>query len=126
MPKDAYLTYSEKEKEYVIVEADPGTQIVKEKMKETIEEALVLLERKIDLEEKGCYRVAKTEEENKILTGARDKANKYMQSEIVYNWNGNEVLVDAHMIHDWVIIDGNSVELDEEKIGEFVAEQAKK
>ena len=126
MPKDAYLTYSEKEKEYVIVEADPGTQIVKEKMKETIEEALVLLERKIDLEEKGCYRVAKTEEENKILTGARDKANKYMQSEIVYNWNGNEVLVDAHMIHDWVIIDGNSVKLDEEKIGEFIAEQAKK
>ena len=95
-------------------------------MKETIEEALVLLERKIDLEEKGCYRVAKTEEENKILTGARDKANKYMQSEIVYNWNGNEVLVDAHMIHDWVIIDGNSVKLDEEKIGEFIAEQAKK
>ena len=59
--------------------------------------------------------MAKTEEENKILTGARDKANKYMQSEIVYNRNGNEVLVDAHMIHDWVIIDGNSVELDEEK-----------
>lgn len=84
------------------------------------------MERKIDLEEKGCYRVAKTEEENKILTGARDKANKYMQSEIVYNWNGNEVLVDAHMIHDWVIIDGNSVELDEEKIGGFIAEQAKK
>ena len=126
MPKDAYLTYSEKEKEYVIVEADPGTQIVKVKMKETIEEALVLLERKIDLEEKGCYRVAKTEEENKILASARDKANKYMQSEIVYNWNGNEVLVDAHMIHDWVIIDGNSVKLDEEKLGEFIAEQAKK
>lgn len=126
MPKDAYITYSKNEKEYVIIEADPGTQITKDKLKETIEEALSLLKRKIDLEEKGCYRVAKEEEENKILADARDKANKYMQSEIVYNWNGNEVSVDADMIHEWVIIDENTVRLDEEKIGEFVAEQAKK
>lgn len=125
-PKDAYITYSNKEKEYVIVEADPGTQIEKEKTGKAIEEALEALERKIDLEEKGCYKVAKIEEENKILAGARDKANKYMQSEITYNWNGSEVFVDADMIHDWVIIDGNTVSLDEEKIGEFVTEQAKK
>lgn len=125
-PKDAYITYSNKEKEYVIVEADPGTQIEKEKTGKAIEEALEALERKIDLEEKGCYKVAKIEEENKILAGARDKANKYMQSEITYNWNGSEVFVDADMIHEWVIIDGNTVSLDEEKIGEFVTEQAKK
>lgn len=125
-PKDAYITYSNKEKEYVIVEADPGTQIEKEKTEKAIEEALEALERKIDLEEKGCYKVAKTEEENKILAGARDKANKYMQSEIIYNWNGSEVFVDADMIHEWVIIDGNTVRLDEEKIEEFVTEQAKK
>lgn len=125
-PKDAYITYSNKEKEYVIVEADPGTQIEKEKTEKAIEEALEALERKIDLEEKGCYKVAKIEEENKILAGAKDKANKYMQSEITYNWNGSEVFVDADMIHDWVIIDGNTVRLDEEKIGEFVAEQAQK
>jgi len=48
-PKDAYITYSNKEKEYVIVEADPGTQIEKERTKKTIEEALETLERKIDL-----------------------------------------------------------------------------
>lgn len=125
-PKDAYITYSNKEKEYVIVEADPGTQIEKEKTEKAIEEALEALERKIDLEEKGCYKVAKIEEENKILAGAKDKANKYMQPEITYNWNGSEVFVDADMIHDWVIIDGNTVRLDEEKIGEFVAEQAQK
>lgn len=109
----------------MIVEADPGTQIEKERTKKTIEEALETLERKIDLEEKGCYRVAKTEEENKILADARDKANKYMQSEITYNWNGSEVVVDGDLIHEWVIIDGNTVRLDEEKIGEFVTEQAK-
>ena len=125
-PKEAYITYSKKEKEYVIIEADPGTQVEKEKTKKVIEEALEALEQKIDLEEKGCYKVAKTEEENKILASARDKANKYIHSEITYNWNGSEVSVDEDLIHEWVIIDGHTVRLDEEKVGEFVTEQAKK
>ncbi len=76
-------------------------------MKETIEEASCIIGKKNRFGREGLLQSGKRRrKKNKILTGARDKANKYMQSEIVYNWNGNEVLVDAHMIHDWVIIDG--------------------
>lgn len=125
-PKDAYLTYLEKEKEYVIIEAEMGTELIKAKVEEAVKDAIALLETKVDLEEKECYKVAEIDEENNKLISVRDKANKYVQARIIYNWNGNEVVVDADIVHEWVIMDGNSVGLDEERVKEFVSEQAKK
>ncbi len=124
--KDAYLTYSEEEKEYVIVGADAGTEVVKSKVKETLKDALDALELKVDLEENGCYKTAKVEEDNEELVEVKDRANKYVNSKVIYDWNGNEVVVDADIIHNWIIIDDNQVSLDEEAIKDFVAEQAKK
>lgn len=124
--KDAYLIYSAEEEQYVIIEADPGTEVEKSKTAEEIKKALNGLDEKIDLEERECYKIKKTDEVNEELIGMRDKANTYVQAKIVYNWNGNEVIVDADSIHEWINIDGNKVILDEDKIKEFIAEQAKK
>ena len=80
----------------------------------------------MDLEENGCYKTAKVEEDNEELVEVKDRANKYVNSKVIYDWNGNEVVVDADIIHSWIIIDDNQVSLDEEAIKDFVAEQAKK
>ncbi len=127
-PNDAYLTYSEEEKEYIIVEADPGTEVLKGKTEEAVKEALDVLEPQLDLEEKGCYKEAEIEKKdgNDRLINIRDQANKYVKAKVVYDWNGNEVIVDEDIIHEWIIIDKSKVTLDEDKIKDFVAEQAKK
>ncbi len=125
-PNDAYLSYSEDEKVYTIVDADPGTEALKDKTQEALKEALDLLEPTVDIEKKGCYKEAQIKGEDEKLIDIRDKANKYVKAKIIYNWNGNEVIVDGDIIHEWIMIDGNKVWLDEEKVKEFVAEQAKK
>lgn len=124
--KDAYLTYSKEKKEFIIVDAELGTETIREKVEETVREALDSLEAKIDLEEKGCYKNAGINEGDDTLIAARDKANKYLRAEITYHWNGSDVIVDADTVNEWVIINGNSVTLDEEKVKDFISEQAKK
>lgn len=124
-PSDAYVTYSQKEKQFVIVGAKPGTEMIRERAEEVIRKALLSLEAKLDLEEMGCYKAADVDEGNESLKAALELANKYTSARIVYDWNGNEVLVNAEVICKWVSVDKNRVELDEEKIEEFVSEQAK-
>lgn len=123
-PKAAYLTYSENE--YIAIEAYPGTEILKDEIETAVREALALMESKIDLEAKGCYKVNIEEGIDEDLALARDEANQYVQSCITYRWNGNEVVVDGDVIHEWVKIEGNKVTLEEDLVKEFVAEQAKK
>ena len=125
-PKEAYLKYSENEKEYIVIEADPGTEISQDVTETVVREALTLMTPKIDLEEKGCYKVEMTEGIDKDLVRARDEANRYVQSCITYRWNENEVVVDGDIIHEWIEIDGSEVILNEDLVKEFVADQAKK
>lgn len=51
--------------------------------------------------------------------------NKWVSAQITYDWNGNKVVVDGDTIHEWIQTDNKDPQLDEEAIGEFVAEQAK-
>ncbi|NLL75679.1 MAG: L,D-transpeptidase family protein [Clostridiales bacterium] len=125
-PSDAYITYSAEEKCYVVAGSSPGTAIIKEKAVQAIKEAIDNMEETVNLEEKGCYKVAAIDEDNEELNKMADQANKYISAEITYNWNGGLVAVDADVICEWVNIEKNKVTLDEEKIKEFVAEQAKK
>ncbi|MDE7013785.1 MAG: L,D-transpeptidase/peptidoglycan binding protein [Kineothrix sp.] len=125
-PKAAYLTYSKEEKQYMVTEAEPGTEILQDKTEEVVRDALVSMETKLDLEEKGCYKVKKEDGIDEGLASARDEANQYVQSCITYRWNGNEVVVDGDIIHKWVKVEGDEVSLDEDSVKEFVSEQAKK
>lgn len=125
-PKEAYLEYSEKEKQYVVIDAEPGTEILRDEAEKAVRDALASMETKLDLEEEECYKVKGTEGTDESLARARDKANRYVQSCITYRWNGNEVVVDGDIIHEWVKVEGNKVSLDEDSIKEFVLEQAQK
>lgn len=123
-PRDAYITYSEEEAQYVIVDASPGTEMIKEKAEKEIKEALSALSPALDLEDTGCYKEAEVDGENEKLKAALELANQYISAQITYDWNGNEILVDAELILKWVSVDGSEVELDEKAIEKFVARQS--
>ncbi len=123
-PRDAYITYEEEEGQYVIMDARPGTEVIKEKAKEKIEEALLTLHADLDLEESGCYKEADMDEGDEHLRAALEQANRYVSARIVYDWNGNEVLVDGETIRKWMSVEKDKVELDEDAVGEFVEEQS--
>ena len=123
-PRDAYITYSEEEEQYIIVDAKAGTEIIKEKAETEIQEALLALDSSLDLEEAGCYKVAELDGENGELNAALELANQYISARIIYDWNGNEVIVDASVIRKWISVEKDVVELDEKKIGKFLTRQA--
>lgn len=124
-PSDAYIYFSAETDRYEVVDGNPGTEIEKEKAYTAIKEALESLTLTVNLEEKGCYRYNAVSEETTGLRLAAETANKYLSANIRYNWNGNEVTVDADTIHEWIQVDKTQIYLDGEKISSFVAEQAK-
>ncbi len=125
-PNDAYLSYSAQAEEYIIIEATPGTEIIEDKVVKAITDAIGNLEDKINLEDSGCYKKAAIDSNSKEILEAAEVANKYINTHIIYDWNGSEVIVDAGVIDQWITIEKDIVSLDEEKIKEFVSEQAKK
>lgn len=123
-PSDAYLTYSSEGKCYIVVDSSPGTDIVKEKTAQVIKEAINRMEFSVYLDEKDCYRYAEVNADDKTLNELAVQANKYISANIIYNWNGSDVVVDGDVISGWIVITKDSATLDEEKIREFVTEQA--
>lgn len=125
-PIDAYITYEEEEGKYVIIDARPGTEMIKDKAEENIAEALLALHTNLDLEEAGCYKEADVKADDEHLGAALEQANRYTSAQIVYDWNGNEILVDKETICKWVRVKKDKVELDEEAVEKFVEKQADK
>lgn len=123
-PRDAYIHYSEEDGEYVIVDADQGTELMKEGAVAEIEKAILSLEPDLDLDELGCYMPAELDENSEKLREALELANQYISAKITYDWNGSEVVVDADRIRRWVKIEKDKVELDEKAIKKFVARQS--
>lgn len=124
-PNAAYISYFEEEKKYTVVKSSPGTEIIKGRTEEVIKDAVRNMERKINLEEMECYKFPLAIEEDEILKKLADQANQYVSAKITYNWNGSNVIVDADLISEWVVLEKNKVSLDEEKIREFVVERSK-
>lgn len=125
-PSDAYLSFSEEKRQYEVVEGSPGTELEKDRTAEVIKDALDHLVSTVDLEQENCYKNAAVTGDDPSLQMAAETANQYLAAHIVYNWNGNEVTVDADTIQDWIQVEKGSVTLKEEKIDDFVSEQAKK
>lgn len=125
-PEDAYISeYSEKTKTYEIVPETLGTKLDMNLVDGVVSTAIMAGDTTVDLEEQGCYETAKVAAEDAALVKACDTMNKWVSAEIIYDWNGNKVVVDGDTIHEWIQADDKDPQLNEEAIAEFVAEQAK-
>ena len=55
------------------------------------------------------------------IVNANETLNKYLSSNITYNYAGITQVLDRSIIKDWIIIDGNfQVTLDETKVRKYV------
>lgn len=125
-PENAYISdYSEKTKSYEIVPETLGTELDTNLVESVVSTAIMAGTDTVDLEAQGCYMAAKVTSDDKTLVKACDTVNKWVSAQITYNWNDNQVVVDADMISKWIQLDDKTPALDEDAIAEFVAEQAK-
>ena len=125
-PKDAYIgAYNPSTGAYELMEEYPGTVIIKDSFVDAVKGALTSLDQRLDLNQVDCYKNPVKCSDDKKLNRLLNTLNKYVGSKIIYDWNGDEVVLDEQTISKWLSIDKNKVVLDEILLEEWVTEQAK-
>ncbi len=124
-PQNAYIDeYSEELGVYEIVPETHGTEMDVEDVIQLIADAVARQEERLDLEEYSCYTEAAVKQDDRKLTNAVDTVNKWLGTKVTYDWNGTKVNLDYMTLHEWITMEDGTPVLDEEKVGEFVKEQA--
>lgn len=123
LPLDAHIgEYSDEMAEYEIISEVQGTQLDMDVVKEQIKNAVLIHNESINLDELGCYKEAKVTAEDEKLKNAVATANRWLKTKVTYDWVGTEVILDKELIHEWISFRGNEAVLDEEAVGQFIAE----
>ncbi len=120
-PKAAYPAYKEDSGEFRIVEEEIGTLIEKDIIIEEIRNALVSDIKNLDLEEAGCYVKPAFYSTDTAVVEANEKMNKYISTELTYDFGYTNVKVEKDEIAKWLKADKDSnVVIDEDKVGDYV------
>ena len=122
-PVDATVSDYDKKDGYTLVESVPGTAIDKPSLKENIEKALYGLADTYQITEGNGYLAPKIANDDEKLLAAIETMNKYAGSEIDYEIGSEKETLDINTFADWLSINDNEkVEIDEEKVADYVAE----
>ncbi len=120
-PKAAYPAYVEEEGEFRIVEEKLGTLIEKDIIIEEIRNALLSDRRNLNLDEAGCYVKPAFYSVDTAVVEANEKMNKYLSTELTYDFGYTKVKVEKAEIAKWLKVDKESnVIIDEDKVGDYV------
>ena len=128
-PTDAYIgEYSEETGTYEIIPESVGTKLNVNAAISCVEAAIIgdssETSARVNLVEQGCYEEPEITSDDKKLVENVNTINKWLGTEITYNWNESEVIVDTSVIKDWVSFENGKPVLDEEAVAEFVKENA--
>ncbi|MBQ2803154.1 MAG: L,D-transpeptidase/peptidoglycan binding protein, partial [Lachnospiraceae bacterium] len=124
-PKDAYIGgYEEQKNAYVLIPETKGSKLKMRKVRKYIKEAVCAMETSIDLEVLGCYVEAYITSEDKTLLRNWNQINTWLKTQITYDWNSFEVVLDNDTLKDWIWLEGGIPVLDEEAVAEFVRQNA--
>ena len=128
-PKDAYIgEYSEQIGGYEIVPEVRGTKFDVEAAISCVKAAVMgnsaATSVQVNLEEQGCYQEPVITADDKKLQKNVQKINQWLGTEILYDWNGSQVVVDSSVIKDWASFEEGEPKLDEEAVAAFVNEKA--
>lgn len=122
-PVDATVSDYDKKDGYTLVESVSGTAIDKPVLKENIEKALYGLADTYQITEGKGYLAPKIANDDEKLLAAIDTMNKYAGSEIDYEIGSEKETLDINTFADWLSVNDNEkVEIDEEKVADYVAE----
>lgn len=127
-PQDAYISeYKEALKGCEIIPEVEGTQIDTNAAVLSICSAITGGAEKVDLEEHGCYALPEITATDEKLIEEWKIRNQWLGTEITYDWNTSEVVVDGSIVQEWIVKEEDgSLSLDESAVAAFVAEKASK
>lgn len=125
LPQDAHLSDYIPETGYEIVPETEGTALDEEKTMEAVACCVAALAPSLNLEEMGCYKKPAVSSQDEALVRERDARNRYVNLTVTYTFGEQSQILDGSQIHQWLSWDGESVQVDETAVSEFVSNLAK-
>lgn len=126
-PADAYISeYKEEVKGCEIIPEVAGTQLDADATIAAIKSVILAGGDRVDLVEQNCYAMPAVVSTDSKLISKWETMNKWLGTEICYDWNTFEVVVDGSVIEPWIIQEDDKILIDEEAVAAFVAENASK
>ncbi len=124
-PENATLSFNGTS--YDIIPEKEGNKLNFERVKEVVKQAIEKSDRVVNLEESGCYEMAKFTEESPEIIKAQEAFNEYLQADITYLFGMQEEKVDAELISSWLeFTSQGEALLNEDKVRGYIRELDKK
>lgn len=118
-PVNAYVSdYGENG--YEIIPEEQGSTINESIFRMALEDAVRTLQDQLDLDQAGCYKTPAVTSEAQSLITLSDRLNKYTGAVITYDLGDKTEVLDGSVTSQWMVINGNSVSIDEEAVAEYV------
>ena len=109
---------------YTVIAEDLGSKLDKDAVYDAVETAVGSLIETLDLDEADCYVKPEIYSDNEELNEKVNNLNKYVITNLTYDFGSEREVLDGNVIKDWLIVDGTSVSLDQAKVKEYVASLA--
>ena len=120
-PENAYIGgYSTEAGAYVITPEYVGTTVDMDILLSSVENAVSEHSPVLDLDAAGCYTEAEVKSDDEELAKELSVLNKYQDTVVTYDLCGEYYDIDFDLIHDWMVVSGNSVSIDKDKVQQFV------
>ena len=106
---------------YEIIPEVEGNQLDREKVKNCIMEAIDSGKTEMNLEELGCYLKPSIYQDDESLIAERDILNKYIGTNLTYDFGDRTETVNAAVVEGWLVKDEDGQwTIDETKVEEYV------
>lgn len=116
-----------KDTEFVVIPEVIGTQIDVEKFCKEVEQAVSGFLPALNLAEKECYLKPRFLEDSEQVIAAKDAMNSYLGANITYDFHPYTEVVDAAVISQWVLVDGEmNVTFNQDAVRAHIAALAEK
>ena len=126
-PVDAYSTYDAASNSYSIVPEVYGNTVKRKQFKPILKEAILNMEKSIDIEKKDCYKNPVYKKDTKEVVKANKTLNKYVQETITYDFDDRTEQLHGKDFSKWLYeTDKHEVKVHSEMAAKYIKKLAKK
>ena len=126
-PVDAYSTYDKATNSYSIVPEVYGNTVKKKKLKPLLKEAILNMDKSIDIEKNDCYQNPAYKKDTKEVVEANKTMNKYVQETITYDFDDRTEELKGKKISKWLYeTDKHEVKVHSEMAAKYIKKLADK
>ena len=126
-PVDAYSTYDAASNSYSIVPEVYGNTVKRKQFKPILKEAILNMERSIDIEKKDCYKNPVYKKDTAEVVAANKTMNQYVRETITYDFDDRTEEVNAKKLSKWLYeTDKHEVKVHSEMVAKYIKNLAKK